>query len=229
VQNDAITTKRSMIRGNGFIVPCVLMTPDDPLGSAVVVHGYGGCKEEQLGLAWRIAESGICACVIDLRGHGDHMMAMDENILDDVNAAVNFSKHYGKVAVVGHSLGGRLAMISDAGYAVAISPAFDKTFSPQTQEIIKNNRGYRARENTPGANFEILQKLPMWQYGDSKPVTLVYGSRDVPEIVKACEEQKEKGADVVKIDRAMHLDIFNNEKTFGIVSCKLREWFYKDQ
>lgn len=138
-----------MVRGNGFMVPSVLMTPSSPIGSAIVVHGYGGYKEEQLGLAWRLAESGICACAIDLRGHGDHMMALDDHVLDEVNATVNYYKHYGKVAVVGHSLGGRLASACDAEYAVAISPAFTTTFTPKTQDILLSNRGLPGKRKCP--------------------------------------------------------------------------------
>lgn len=59
-------------------------------------------------------------------------------------------------------------------------------------------------------------------------MAFVYGSRDVPEIASACEEQKAKGADVTRVEQALHLDIFTLDRTFGIVSQKLREWFYKD-
>jgi dienelactone hydrolase len=46
----------------------VLIQPADPRGAAVIVHGgYGGNKEEQLGLGWRVAEAGLVAYVIDLR------------------------------------------------------------------------------------------------------------------------------------------------------------------
>jgi predicted alpha/beta-fold hydrolase len=56
--------------GDGCKVPAILIQPEDPIGAAVIVHGYGGNKEEQLGLGWRVAEAGLVACVIDLRGHG---------------------------------------------------------------------------------------------------------------------------------------------------------------
>lgn len=36
-----------------------MIEPAAPKGAAVVIHGYGGCKEEQLGMAWRIAEKGL--------------------------------------------------------------------------------------------------------------------------------------------------------------------------
>ncbi|SMC21757.1 hypothetical protein SAMN02745134_01439 [Clostridium acidisoli DSM 12555] len=62
---------RETIKGNGFSVPSIVFTPSDLQGAAVIIHGYGGSKEEQLGLAYRVAEAGLKTFVIDLRGHGE--------------------------------------------------------------------------------------------------------------------------------------------------------------
>jgi hypothetical protein len=51
--------ERHLIDNNKIKIPNVVITPDHPRGAAVIIHGYGGSKEEQLGLAWRIAEIGI--------------------------------------------------------------------------------------------------------------------------------------------------------------------------
>jgi len=45
--------RRKTIEGNGFNVPSIIFTPSDIHGAAVIIHGYGGCKEEILGLAYR--------------------------------------------------------------------------------------------------------------------------------------------------------------------------------
>jgi len=45
--------EREAIRENGLEIPCFLVKPQVTQGAAVIVHGYGGSKEEQLGLAWR--------------------------------------------------------------------------------------------------------------------------------------------------------------------------------
>ena len=58
--------KREIINGYGFTVPCVTLNPGNSRGAAVIASGYGGSKEETLGLAWRIAENGITAGCIDL-------------------------------------------------------------------------------------------------------------------------------------------------------------------
>ena len=63
--------ERETIYGDGFTVPCVTFKPSNSRGAVILVHGYGGSKEEILGLAWRIAENRFTTCAIDLRGHGE--------------------------------------------------------------------------------------------------------------------------------------------------------------
>lgn len=217
--------ERQLIQGNGFIVPSIILKPTTSIGTAVIAHGYGGCKEEQLGLAWRVAEVGITTCVIDLRGHGEHELSLDENILLDVETAIKYCRRFGKVAALGHSLGGRLSLLSDADYIIAISPALNKTFSNKTQETLKALRSYRVKEISPNINWDILNKLPEWEYDNSKNVRIFFGSRDVPDIISTCSKLQEKGAPIIKIDNALHNDIFLLEETFGNIINQLKEWF----
>jgi len=132
---------RENIQGRGFEVPCIALMPPVARGSVILVHGYGGCKEEQLGLAWRMTEIGLKTCVIDLRGHGEHKLALDRNVLDDVEAAIEHGRTLGTVAAVGHSLGGRLGLISSADFTIGISPALQTTYSAGTRQIIDTMRG----------------------------------------------------------------------------------------
>lgn len=217
--------ERQLIQGKGFKIPSIILTPSNPRGAAVIVHGYGGCKEEQLGLAWRVAEFGITTCVIDLRGHGEHEVPLDENIILDVETAIKYCRSFGKVVAIGHSLGGRLSLLSDADYIIGISPAFNKTFGSQTQETIKALRGYRVQEVYPNALFEILNELPQWRYDVSKNTQIIFGSRDVQEIIYTSNELKEKGVPVAQIDKALHNDIFLLEGTFEKIINRLKEWF----
>jgi alpha-beta hydrolase superfamily lysophospholipase len=55
---------------DGYKITAILIQPEEPPGAAVIVHGYGGNKEEQLGLGRQVADAALVACVIDLRGHG---------------------------------------------------------------------------------------------------------------------------------------------------------------
>ena len=77
--------KREIIQADGFSIPCVIVTPPISRGAALIVHGYGGCKEEQLGLAWRVAETGVTACAMDHRGHGERELPLDEGVVHGVD------------------------------------------------------------------------------------------------------------------------------------------------
>jgi pimeloyl-ACP methyl ester carboxylesterase len=217
--------KREVIKAEDFGVPCVILEPSIHYGAAVLVHGYGGCKEEQLGLAWRVAESGMMACVIDHRGHGEHKLPLDKNVLQDLETAIGYCRIFGKVAAVGHSSGGRFSLISSADFAIGISPALNTKYSAETQRLITNMRAYRVRESHPGVNFELLDKLPVPKNVDNSRALILFGSRDVPEIAASCKQFKTQGADVKEIDQALHNDIFLLEKTIEQVVSKLSQWF----
>lgn len=202
-----------------------MITPDHSRGAALIVHGYGGSKEEQMGLAWRIAEAGITSIVLDLRGHGENHLPLDDGIFVDLEAAIEYGKRYGKVTTMGYSLGGRLALLSQSDYTIAISPALNQEYSETTQKILKNLRSYRVKENSSSKVFEILKNLPTWHPDkDHKPLVL-YGTRDVPEIIEACRELKAMGVQVREIDNALHGDIFLLEATFRLIANQLKEWY----
>ncbi len=129
------------------------------------------------------------------------------------------------MAVIGHSSGGRLALTSTADFAIGISPALNKSYSEQTKDIISDLRSYRVRESYPGINFDILEKTALWQPDDNKNYLIVFGTRDVPEILKSCVKLQDQGLPVLKIDKALHNDIFLNEHTFKVVVDQLSKWF----
>ena len=223
-QGDAMNIERISIPGEGYDIPAILLSPPGATSAAVIVHGYGGCKEEQLGPAFRIAEIGIAACAIDLRGHGEHPLPLDENALDDVSAAIHYCRSYGKVAAVGHSLGGRLALLSDADFVIGISPpASVTTFGAPTRMILKEMRSYRVREEMD--ILEVFRRLPAYEPSGNGRILFVYGERDVPEIKDTCAALEALGEKMVKIEKALHADIFLLEATFDKVCAQLKKWF----
>lgn len=113
--------RRQIIKGDGVEIPSIVLTPDDFKGVAIIVPGYGGSKDEELGLAYRVAEAGFKTFAIDFRGHGENGSHFDENIILDLEVVINHCKGFGKVVVIGHSLGGRIALISSSDYAIGIS------------------------------------------------------------------------------------------------------------
>ena len=196
--------KRQFLHGDGFHVPAVMLMPPDPPGAVLIIHGYGGSKEEFMGLAWRVAEMGFATCVIDLRGHGEHMLPLDENVLQDVETAIRHCRGYGKVVAIGHSMGGRLALLSSADAAIAISPAYSKTYCEQTHTYIRRMESHRVREPSTETVFQILQKLPLWQPGNGRQVSIIYGSRDNYDTIDSCRELESAGVPVILIDKALH-------------------------
>lgn len=217
--------RRKMIKGNGFNVPCIILTPSDFKEAAVVIHGYGGSKEEQLGLAYRVAEIGFKTCVIDLRGHGENTLDLDERVIMDVEAAIKYCRYFGKVVAIGHSLGGRLALISSADYAIGISPALSINFGKETEKILRNVRGYRVKQHFSGELLEIIKKLPVVNFNDNIKKSIIYGLRDIPEIISSCNNIKAKNSSVIEIDNALHSDIFTLENTFQSVINQLKTHF----
>ena len=215
--------ERELINGNGFEVPCITFKPSNPIGAVVAVHGYGGLKEEMMGLACHMAEKGFAVGAIDLRGHGEHQLDLDEGVLLDLETAISHFRPFGKVTAVGHSLGGRLSIISSADYAIGISPALDKTFSPQTMEFLEERRGYRVHKSNCTIS-KIVNDLPLFQSDENKSL-VIYGSRDIPEIMSNCAKLRSEGAQVVQIENALHNDIFLFGPTFETVTGKLQEWY----
>ena len=163
---------------DGHAIPGFLFTPASPRGGAVVCHGYGGSKEQMLGVAAAIAERGTAALAIDLCGHGENMAPIGPAMRGEVEAAVAFVRRFGKTAVIGHSLGGRLALMSSADVMVAMSPSVMMQMSPQGKWMFENLPSPGVREPYMGYVIELLEKLgPVMAHG--RPCLLLYSERDI--------------------------------------------------
>jgi Alpha/beta hydrolase family len=212
--------------GDGCKVPAILIQPEDPIGAAVIVHGYGGNKEEQLGLGWRVAEAGLVACVIDLRGHGEHTLPLNGEECTDLDAAIRFCRSSGKVVAIGHSLGGQLALLSNADCHIAISPSVKRPLSEHTQAMLKTKLSYRVRPSDFAVIRAIHEKLPNWDPKQDIGNTLIlFAEWDIPEISSGCTELKNVGARVIQIPKSTHSDIFLVEQTFADIRNQILEWY----
>jgi pimeloyl-ACP methyl ester carboxylesterase len=109
-----VQVTRSEFKSSGVTLPFVKISTEAPIGDVIIIHGFGGCKEEQLGLSFRLAEFGLDAYTVDLRGHGQNVQPLNIEILGDVNTLVRSLKGIRRTITVGHSLGGRLSLLSDA-------------------------------------------------------------------------------------------------------------------
>jgi dienelactone hydrolase len=163
---------------DGHAIPGFLFSPASPRGGAVVCHGYGGSKDQMLGIAAAVAEKGTAALAIDLCGHGENLAPIGPAMRDEVEAAVAYVRRFGKTAVIGHSLGGRLALMSSADVMVAMSPSVMMQMSPQGKWMFENLPSPGVREPYTGYVLELLEKLgPVPSHG--RPCLLLYSERDI--------------------------------------------------
>jgi pimeloyl-ACP methyl ester carboxylesterase len=163
---------------DGHAIPGFLLAPTSPRGGVAVCHGYGGSKEQMLGVATSIAEKGAAALAIDLCGHGENRAPIGPAMLGEVEAAVAFVRRFGRTGAIGHSLGGRLALMSSADVMVAMSPSVMVQMSPQGKWMFENLPSPGVREPYSGYVLELLEKLgPVPPHG--RPCLLLYSERDI--------------------------------------------------
>jgi hypothetical protein len=219
--------KSTLIQSHGFKIPSIIIESDNSLGLVIIIHGYGGSKEEQLGLGWRVSEAGFSSCMIDLPGHGDNMDYFDGDIQTYIESLFDYFNNYKNIIVLGHSIGGRLALTSKAKYVIGISPTLFKDFSNETKSFIKNIRSYRVRERDDGFLWTLHQHLPLFDLNENKNFLIIYGTRDVSEISSYCKNLQQVSTKVIEIEKAMHNDIYLNTKTFEIIIDQLKKWHDK--
>ena len=172
---------------DGHTVPAYLLEPDRPAGAIALAHGYGGVKEQMLGLAARLAEAGFAACCLDLRGHGEHPAPLGPGLLHDLEAAVGYCRRYGQVAALGHSLGGRLALMSSADLLIAVSPAIPKRPSEEGRAMLIAFGSTAVRTADPAAILPLLQALG--PIPDSpQPKLLLVAEGDMPSLLEGVAE-----------------------------------------
>jgi dienelactone hydrolase len=164
-------------------IPAYLFLPESPRGGAAVVHGYGGCKEQMLGISARLAEEGWASLAIDIRGHGEHPAPLDERLLQDLEAALDSLRRYGRVVALGHSLGGRLALISSADLVIAISPAVASRPSEEGRQMLLAFGSTTVRSPSPDYILELLRKMEQVQE-PTRPVLLLHGDQDIPTLIE---------------------------------------------
>jgi fermentation-respiration switch protein FrsA (DUF1100 family) len=163
---------------DGHGIPAFLLAPPSPRGGVAVCHGYGGSKEQMLGIAVAAAERGAAALVFDFCGHGENQAPIGPGMREELEAAVTFLRRFGRTGAIGHSLGGRLALMSPADAMVALSPSVMVQMSPQGKWMFENLPSPGVREPYSGYVLELLEKLgPVPPHG--RPCLLLYSERDI--------------------------------------------------
>jgi dienelactone hydrolase len=209
--------------GPGPPIPAWEITPDvAPVAAAALFHEYGSCKEAMLGLALILAEAGLVCTVPDLPGHGQHPEVFGPAVLDEARAAVQQARRHGPVVAVGHSLGGRLALLSGADAVVAVSPALPQQPSPEGMYALRTFSTPKVRQEHPGQVVEVLRGLPV-HLASGIPVLVVLGEEDIPSIRTACTDLVSSlaGAELVNVAEGMVLEADEPPDGFG---SYLKHW-----
>lgn len=212
------------LQGNFGLIPLVEFQPENPLGVVVVVHGYGGNKEEILGITARIASHGFVAVALDLPGHGESTREMDMSMLDDVQTVVDAFSGYGKVTALGHSLGGRLAFLAQADFRIGLAPALPSEYNLKLQISLLHSRNFRVREKNPDILFDSLEDFPLWK-ANPQGSAILYGSKDLREVIAYSQNLGKQGIETYEIPGATHGDIYCLETTMQRVLEILLRWY----
>jgi dienelactone hydrolase len=208
---------------DGHAVPALLLTPDvSPAGGAVVIHPYGGMKEQMLAIALELGEKGIACLLPDLCGHGANHAEIGVGMVEEMEAGIQYVRRFGPTIAVGISLGGRLALMSSADCMVAISPAVVSEISPQGKWMFENFPSPAVREPYSGYVTELLEKLGPVPKHDAACL-LLYAERDIPMILEGAAGLKAglSGAELRFVTRDIRPDIKHDN---GLVRY-LPRWF----
>lgn len=104
-------------------VPAILLTPEPARSGTVLVHDFGGCKEDLLRLLVELGQLGVAVAAIDLAGHGNNKSVIGPRVLHEVEVALSYMRRrFEHVGCAGVGFGVRLALMSSADYVAAVSP-----------------------------------------------------------------------------------------------------------
>ena len=190
-----------LISDDGYRVPAYLLTPPHATVGAVLVHGYGGCKEQMLGLAARLADSGFAALCLDLRGHGEHPAPLGGGLLQDLEAGLARLRPARRTVAIGHSLGGRLALMSSADVVVAISPALPSRPSEEGRQMLLQFGSTAVRAASPYQILQLLQEMgPVPP--SRQPRLVIHARGDIPSLIEGITTLASSQPGALQIGRA---------------------------
>ena len=211
-----------LVSEDGHRVPAYLLAPPRARAGAVLVHGYGGCKEQMLGLAARLADSGLAALCLDLRGHGEHPAPLGSGLLLDLEAGLARLRPTGRTIAIGHSLGARLALMSSADVLVAISPALPSRPSEEGRQMLLHFGSTAVRAAFPGQILQLLQEMgPVPSF--ARPKLLIHARGDIPSLIEGIVTlaRSQPGALQWEVELDQHREVSLSQGILGY----LPRWF----
>lgn len=202
--------------------PSIIIEPEKPRSTVILLHGYGGSKEEMLPLAYRLALAGFAGLAIDLPGHGQNKELFNyENAIKLLGEVVGGP--YDPAAIIGHSISARLGLTLGLPI-IMLSPPLTIDFDGSRSEMLKVLRARRVREEKPYWGLRtILEKLAGKYDSDTTSLT-IYGGNDLKTVKDFAQKRRGQGYKVMMVKGAGHLDIISAEETLRAVP----EWIIKN-
>ena len=184
----------------------------------LVIHGYGGNKEEMLALAVALAErSHLRLLVCDLPGHGSFStkeFTLD-NALDALKPAMTTIGR--PDFFVGHSVGARLGLMLGLPIAAAISPPGEIVFEGGRADLLRVLRARRVKEVAPFHGLQEVLAAPV----EPAPQTLVLKAAiELKSVNSFVDDWQALGIESSRIAESDHLDIISATQTHLVVG----EW-----
>jgi len=191
------------------------------LPEGLVVHGYGGNKEEMLGLAYHVAAAAqVRLRLFDLPGHTPD----GDDLLTSRTAAAAVQKRVEAMSrpsfFIGHSLGARLGLAAGLPVGVIISLPGPARFEGGRRDLLKTLRVRRVRECEPFAGLVEILNDP---FEPAAETLLLYAANDIKSATDTAKEWRGAVERVERIPETGHLDIVSHPKTWRTVSDWLGE------
>lgn len=194
----------------------ICKTGEKPAGPALLIHGYGGKKEEMLPLAVEISSLGIGCYMVDLPGHGDNNSFFDpENVSKLVSELEHFIRQKKVSLGVGHSVGAKILGHLPFEKTILISPSGDISFEGDNKQLIQTLRTRRVKEEKPYKGLrEVLSLLNGKNPPNQQNQLILYAKNDM----KSVKDEVKKFAQTRCVEDSNHLDIINSQETIGFIS-----------
>jgi len=201
----------------GYVVQSRKITSE-----GLVIHGYGGNKEEMLGLAVNLAERlSLRLSLFDLPGHGaagdtEFNLRNALAALDDALAPLARADFF-----IGHSIGANLGLMSDFKLAVLLSMPAPGVLEARREELVRILRARRVREST---TFSGLREALGVDVVPPEKTLFLRAKRDMKSVVSLGLRWQDLSIDFREIDDVDHLDIVNSPRTAAIAG----DWLEKN-